>query len=206
MIGAVAASLAGGVALRRVRPNLAPGAEVVGILGVAAPVPTAACSFLTVAARRWLRARRRTQEVAAEGVACREAGELVGLGLAGGLSIAGSIRLAATHAEPAARRALRGLLARVQRKGTELALVTEEGPTRPWAAVLGSAATTGAPALPALQAHLDTAAARHRQEKLEQLRRLPVRLLVPLALLVLPGFVLTVVGPVLIDALARLSL
>jgi hypothetical protein len=40
---------------------------------------------------------------------------------------------------------------------------------------------------------------------MERARRLPVRLLLPLALLILPGFVLLAVGPAVLQGLARLG-
>ena len=40
----------------------------------------------------------------------------------------------------------------------------------------------------------------------ERLARLPVKLLFPLSLLILPGFVLLVVGPSIVSGLSRVSL
>ena len=42
-------------------------------------------------------------------------------------------------------------------------------------------------------------------ERITVARRLPVRLLLPLALLILPGFVVLAVGPAVLQALARLA-
>ncbi len=70
---------------------------------------------------------------------------------------------------------------------------------------LAAASASGAPALPALQAHLDAATHRRHHAEIEAVRRLPIRLLVPLTLLVLPGFVLMTVAPVVVDSLARLN-
>jgi pilus assembly protein TadC len=44
-----------------------------------------------------------------------------------------------------------------------------------------------------------------RTAALEKARRLPVTLMVPLGLLILPGFVLLFVGPVLLGSIAELA-
>ena len=65
---------------------------------------------------------------------------------------------------------------------------------------------TGSPLGPALDA-LVTATRRERAEQARtRLARLPVRLLFPLAFLILPGFVLISVGPAVLSGLARLDL
>ena len=72
--------------------------------------------------------------------------------------------------------------------------------------VLLVATVSGAPALPALEAHSRQEHHRRHTAAVERARRLPIRLLIPLTLLVLPGFVLITVGPTVADSLARLTI
>ena len=57
-----------------------------------------------------------------------------------------------------------------------------------------------------LEVSLREAQAEQTTARLEAARRLPVRLMLPLALLILPGFVVLAVGPALLEALDRLQL
>jgi tight adherence protein C len=65
---------------------------------------------------------------------------------------------------------------------------------------------TGAP----LVRSLDVLASSLRQERTrdarERLAKLPIKLLFPLALLILPGFVLMTVGPAVLSGLSRIGL
>ena len=205
MIGAVAV----GVGLSRVvssrgvaRSGLWGGG--VGLILVA-PIPVAAVGLLVLAVRRFRRAaslRRRGLRLEGE---CLEAGELVALGLAAGLSVAGAHLLAARHAPELARAALWNLVRSMESIGVAVALADDSGPTAKMSQVLSSAATAGAPALPALQGFLDEEHHRRHTAQVEADKRLPVRLLLPLTLLVLPGFVVMIVGPTVIDSLSRLA-
>lgn len=68
------------------------------------------------------------------------------------------------------------------------------------------AAQSGAPLLPTLDAYIAELRAAESYACLERVRKLPVKLLFPLALLVLPGFLLLTVGPVVAGSLQRLGL
>jgi pilus assembly protein TadC len=68
------------------------------------------------------------------------------------------------------------------------------------------ATLTGASLVDALSALVAETRAARRAAALADARRLSVRLLFPLALLILPGFVVLVAGPVVIDGIARLDL
>jgi hypothetical protein len=70
----------------------------------------------------------------------------------------------------------------------------------------GRTAQSGAPLLPGLDARIAELRAAERYAHLERVRKLPVKLLFPLALLVLPGFLLLTVGPVVAGSLQRLGL
>lgn len=68
------------------------------------------------------------------------------------------------------------------------------------------ALATGAPLASAVSAHATTLRSEERSRQLAAARRLPVKLLFPLALLILPGFLLLTVGPALLGSLERLGL
>ena len=67
------------------------------------------------------------------------------------------------------------------------------------------AQASGAPMQEAVGAYLAEARATRRGLALERVRRLPVALMVPLGLLILPGFVVLFVGPILLDSLMDLA-
>ena len=67
------------------------------------------------------------------------------------------------------------------------------------------AQSSGAPMHDAVSAFLADGRAAQRGKVLEQVRRLPVALMVPLGLLILPGFVVLFVGPIVLTSLQDLS-
>lgn len=169
-----------------------------------APLLAVSGAVLGLAVNRFRRAAALTRRHMAVEVECIDVAELVAVGLAGGQSIAAAHRLALDHVSADARPVLEGLLDRIDRMGTTPALLTDPSALRGSSRVLATAATTGAPALPMLEAFVETEAHKRHAADLEALQRLPIRLMVPLALLVLPGFVLMTVGPAVVDSLARL--
>jgi pilus assembly protein TadC len=62
---------------------------------------------------------------------------------------------------------------------------------------------SGASAADAVRRMLEADAARDRAQQLAKTKALPVRLMVPLTLMILPGVVLLVYGPTLIDVLGQ---
>ena len=67
-------------------------------------------------------------------------------------------------------------------------------------------AASGAPLAQGLRALSEAERARDAAERLERLERLPVKLLFPLAFLILPGFLLVAVAPALVSGISKLSL
>ena len=65
---------------------------------------------------------------------------------------------------------------------------------------------TGAPLVQGLRSLAEAERARDAAERLERLERLPVKLLFPLAFLILPGFLLVAVVPALVSGISKLSL
>ena len=96
---------------------------------------------------------------------------------------------------PALAHEVGDLLRRAARDGLGHALAAADGRGRPLYAGAARAVVTGAPLAPAVDAVVREAIAGQRAADLEAARRLPVRLMLPLALLILPGFVLLTVGP-----------
>jgi len=186
-----------------VRRPWIPGLGVAAVL--VAPVPTVAVAFLVFTISRFQSAARASRAVGAEREACFEASELIALGLAGGLSVAAAHQVALTYVAPEARVALGRLVRSMKDRGTRAALIADDGPMSAASQVLATAAVSGAPALPALEGHLEVEAHRRHSERAEAARKLPVRLLLPLTLLVLPGFVLLTVGPTVVGSLTRLN-
>src|SRR5690606_16180536 len=90
----------------------------------------------------------------------------------------------------AVRRVVRS--ARTDGWGPALIAATELGSLAP---ALARAHTSGAPLAQTLEAHLTAHTAERVAAALERARTAPVRLMVPLALLLLPGFTALVVGP-----------
>ncbi len=68
------------------------------------------------------------------------------------------------------------------------------------------ALATGAPLAPAVSGYATALRNEERSRQLTAARRLPVKLLFPLALLILPGFLLLTVGPAVLGSLERLGL
>src|SRR5690606_9714362 len=91
-----------------------------------------------------------------------------------------------------------------RRLGSAPALASARGPLAPLRRRLADAAVSGSPPEPALRGFIEAERRRRHTEAVARARRLPVRLMVPMTLLVLPGFVLMVYGPMLIDIVTSL--
>ena len=126
--------------------------------------------------------------------------ELTGLGLAAGLTFPGAIEAAATAVPGDESVRLR----RAVRFHTEPGSVPLEDPGL--FLVARRALATGAPLAPAVSGYAAALRNEERSRQLTSARRLPVKLLFPLALLILPGFLILTVGPALLGSLERLGL
>jgi hypothetical protein len=94
---------------------------------------------------------------------------------------------------------------RSRRIGSAAALASASGPLAPLLRGLADAAISGAPPEPAIRSFLDSERRRRHTSAIERARRLPVRLMIPMTLLVLPGFVLMVYGPAFIGMIRDLA-
>lgn len=173
---------------------------------VMAPLPGLA--LLATAGAIWQRRRWATSRHAARQADAEVAllAELTGLGLTAGLPLTSALEAAADEAGDLLAREVRGVLRRARVEGTAVALGTSEGRAQPLYRLAARAVVTGAPLRPAVAAFADQVRGEERAKRLAAARKLPVRLLLPLSLLILPGFVLLSLGPALIGALDRLDL
>lgn len=195
----------GWLACRQLR--LGSGALGAGLAGAAfvSPLAAAAAGSVAVARTRWRRAAATKQRDALAETDATLLADLVALGLTAGLSVRGALEEARLHLDSRLGDDVDRLLGDMDRRGAAAALSAASGVLEPLGRVASAAALSGAPLAPAIAAH---ATARRRTEhaaRVTAARRLPVRLLLPLALLILPGFVLLAVGPALLQALARLG-
>lgn len=122
--------------------------------------------------------------------------DLVALGVGAGLSFRAAFLQAADAVHPSLRdEAIRSM--RGTGDGENVARLIS---------IARRAAESGASVAVELAAYADELRASDREAALARLRRLPIRLLFPLALLILPGFLLMALGPTLSAALQRLGL
>jgi hypothetical protein len=123
--------------------------------------------------------------------------EMAGLAVSAGLSFRQAADVAASEIGGVTRSAITGVL-----RGADI--------DDPWLqrvfAAADRAAQSGAPLLPELDGLIVELRAADGYARLERIRKLPVKLLFPLALLVLPGFLLLTVGPVIAGSVQRLGL
>lgn len=173
---------------------------------VMAPIPGAA---LVAAAgvlwrrQRWVASRETARRADAEVALLAE---LTGLGLTAGLPLTSALAAAAEETGALLADEVRGVLRRARVQGIGVALGTSAGRAQSLYRLAARAVVTGAPLRPAVAAFADQARSEERANRLAAARRLPVRLLLPLSLLILPGFVLLSLGPALVEALERLDL
>ncbi|HJQ95301.1 MAG TPA: type II secretion system F family protein [Acidimicrobiia bacterium] len=118
------------------------------------------------------------------------------VGLTAGLPLTSALELARGFMRGEVAVETAAVVRRARRQGMALAL-SEAGPlTRPLLSRLAVATASGAPIAEAVADHLVEMRQLRRTVALERVRRLPVTLMIPLGLLILPGFVVLFVGPI----------
>ena len=143
-------------------------------------------------------ARRRTRQ-AQRGDDRLLLADLTAIGLSAGLTFSGSLTAAVDHvSEETARTVRRGL-----RSGDGN---RTEGAAKELFALADRALVTGAPLLASIDGYAQSLRRDERAAAVERARRLPVKLLFPLALLILPGFLLLTVVPAFLAGIDRLGL
>lgn len=126
------------------------------------------------------------------------------IGLSAGLSLASAMEAAADELGPESAAELRQVLRRARVVGLATALATTDGSSMRLFHRLARAHMTGAPTIGTIAAFIEEHRTAQRAAILERLRRLPVTLTVPLALLILPGFVLLTLGPTVANIVQQL--
>ena len=131
--------------------------------------------------------------------------ELIGLGLGSGMNLRHSLSWASGYGHPALQREVRIVLHRARLYGLAEELRRTDGPLGDLFDSLARAAETGAALGPTVDTFVDQLTSQTRADATARAQRLPVKLLFPLALLMLPGLVLMVAGPAVVDVFSRLS-
>ena len=176
-----------------------------GALAVIQPAAALVCGAglaLVGAVRRRSRRRANSASIERELVVLAD---LIALGLAAGMPVRAALGEARDQVHPTLGDEIDRVLVEADGRGLAAALADASGVAERLFRLLGRSVVSGAPSIDAVESfsrerrHAEHAAA------LTEARRLPVRLLLPLALLILPGFVVLAVGPALLDAMDRLG-
>ncbi len=202
------AAVAAGYGVARLTRRRFPAATAL-VLGTAAAAtlawPPLLVALPPAAASSW--GRRRLAHRRRQRAADRDVGLLAGMlviGLTAGLPLAPALELAAAEVHPRLAAEVRGMLRRSRRTGLATALAEGAGGAGRLYRRLARAQLTGAAMSGAVASFIDEERAAARARAMEIARRLPVRLVIPLTLLILPGFVLLTVGPSVLSNLSRL--
>lgn len=166
-------------------------------------LPLAAVVGLSVAHHRVRlssRERSRLQEDAAM------LADLTALGLTGGLGIRPALEVAAGAVGGEVAEEVSHLLRKAHVDGIAATLSTAGGAGGELYRVIGRATATGASLVDQMTGVADEMHAELAARQLEKVRKLPVALLFPLALLILPGFLLLTVVPAILDAFLRIDI
>ncbi|HJU80722.1 MAG TPA: type II secretion system F family protein [Acidimicrobiia bacterium] len=129
---------------------------------------------------------------------------IVLVGLTAGLPLVSALDLARGFVRGEVAQETDAVIRRSRRHGMALALAGSGPLTRPLLSRLAMATASGAPVAEAVADHLSEMRQLRRTAALERVRRLPVTLMVPLGLLILPGFVVLFVGPILFRSFGSL--
>jgi len=177
-----------------------------GVIGLALLEPVAG---VVVALGLWLgRVYRRLSHARSTNAdAVQEVSVLARLLLVG-LSAGLPLQSALVHAHRELRDSLAddvaGVLKRSRVAGLAAALTGVTGPGLRLFSLVAGSVLSGASVAPVLVGFLHEQAAEEKAVRLVRARRLPIRLTIPLTLLILPGWVLLFVGPPFVQGIADL--
>jgi len=171
-----------------------------------APLLGAGLAVAIGAGRMRRRVAQRRARTAAATAELSALGELIGIGLTSGMALAEAVGFAAGRLSSDLANEVEAVRRGMALNGAASLMASAGGAAGRLYLLIGRAMVSGAPVLGAVETFVDERLAEERATRLAQLRRLPVLLLFPLALLILPGFVLLLVAPALAGALQRLSL
>ena len=166
----------------------------------------AAGSVMPMLTVRYRAMRSRRKERTRSAVDPMVVARVVQVGLAGGLPLAAALALAVGEVGQLVGAELNATLRTARRQGMASSMASSTGLLLgPLLARIALAQTSGAPMHEAVTAFLAEGRAARRGVALERVRRLPVTLMIPLGLLILPGFVVLFVGPIVLTSLLDLS-
>lgn len=126
------------------------------------------------------------------------------IGISGGLGLLSALALARDQLRTSLRSIVDDVLDAAQADGLSPVLLASSGPLGGLFRQLGASHLSGAPLVLALSAHAHELHERERAAQLERVRQLPIRMVVPLTLLMLPGFLLVAIGPTVVGSFSRL--
>lgn len=158
-----------------------------------------------VAATAWWafgRIRSRPRPAAVEDVI--RFGRLLVVPLTGGVSLANSLVLAAQQAHPQLQVEVSQTLRKSRRVGLARSMAGSGGRLGELFGRMAGAHASGSSLVRAVTTHVDNLQYQARMEALSRVRSLPVTLAVPLTLLIVPGFLLTLVGPAVVSRVAEM--
>ncbi|MDE0170543.1 MAG: type II secretion system F family protein [bacterium] len=126
------------------------------------------------------------------------------IGLSGGLSPAAALLLARETIGSGLRDEIDQVMRRSVQEGLAGSLLNSRGVGGRLFRQVGAAQLSGAPLGLALTALATEQRAATRARAVERARRLPVKMVLPITLLMLPGLLILMVGPLVLPAVARL--
>lgn len=129
---------------------------------------------------------------------------LLRIGLSSGLSVAGALSMAKSHLDPATAETIRTVARDGLANGLTAAMGRHSGDLSRLFRILADAHVTGAPLVLAVNTFIGDELDRRRAAALHRARILPVRLTLPVALGLLPGFVILGIAPQIVLAIRDL--
>jgi tight adherence protein C len=198
VLGCVAA--AAYIALRGPHGVVVSPSLVMGGINPLLGLATAAAILAAVRVRRITRARAEQSALHSEEIL---AADLVASGVEAGVSFDEAVSVAASFVSAPVASEMRDM-ARIAHRTAVVdgddSLVDE------MFRLSRRSSATGAPLAQGLRSLSEAERAKDVADRLERLERLPVKLLFPLAFLILPGFLLVAVAPALVSGISKLSL
>lgn len=152
----------------------------------------------------WSLVRVRSRERAAGREEVIAFGRLLVVPLTGGMSLANALMMAAREAHPQLRAETSRMLRRSRQEGMAGALAGSGGLSGELFRRMAGAHSSGTSPVGAVLTHVENLQSQVRMESLSRIRSLPVTLAVPLTLLIVPGFLLVLVGPSVVSRLAEM--
>lgn len=124
---------------------------------------------------------------------------LLAICLAAGLPLPAALAHSLTETREPLRTEVADLLRRARNRGLAASLIETSGVLGGLARSLARAQVTGAPVAEAVSGFVQARRSAMHARQLERARTLSVTLIVPVALLLLPGFLALVVGPIVVE-------